>query len=466
MQAPRGRDSAQRSSGRRTSRMRRVSLAAAPVMLIFVCVVFGVAAAASAAAPTAVVGATLGKPTMSAPQGYIAPLKPTFTWSKASGATSYELRVYRLKRNGAILILKKTGITQLPWKSDTALPVNVALAARVRATGAWVSGPWSKALKFTIGAAGTTDYAMRAHWLSLPSKPLKRVDVFYLCPTEYTRAPGGPIVGPVDDPAMMKGAQAAFQRQATAFSTFANIYAPYYRQADSAARAALPPAQQVKIVAGGPTQDGIAAFDYFIRHFDHGRPFILAGHSQGSNVLANLLAKYMKARPAVYRKMIAAYVIGYSITPHYLSQNPFLKFATGANDTGGIISWNTEAPTVAGTNPVLLPGGLAINPITWTRSQTEATAKQNLGSIELNPATGTPVLNNDGTVKRVMGLADARVNKAKGVVICSTVDAANPPYYTPGGFPMGVLHPFDYPLYFFDIRANAANRVERFFARQ
>ena len=115
---------------------------------------------------------------------------------------------------------------------------------------------------------------MRAHWLSLPSKPLKRVDVFYLCPTEYTRAPGGPIVGPVDDPAMMKGAQAAFQRQATAFSTFANIYAPYYRQADSAARAALPPAQQVKIVAGGPTQDGIAAFDYFIRHFDHGRPFI------------------------------------------------------------------------------------------------------------------------------------------------------------------------------------------------
>ena len=143
--------------------------------------------------------------------------------------------------------------------------------------------------------------------------------------------------------------------------------------------------------------------------------------------------------------MIAAYVIGYSITPRYLSQNPFLKFATGANDTGVIVSWNTEAPTVEGTNPVLLPGGLAINPITWTRTQTEATAKQNLGSIELNPATGTPVLNNNGTVKRVMGLADARVNKAKGVVICSTVNAANPPYYTPGGFPMGVLHPFDYP---------------------
>ena len=219
-------------------------------------------------------------------------------------------------------------------------------------------------------------------------------------------------------------------------------------------------------MAGGPTQDGIAAFDYFIRHFDHGRPFILAGHSLGSNVLANLLAKYMKARPAVYKRMIAAYVVGYSITPHYLSQNPLLKFGTGANDTGVIVSWNTEAPTVEGTNPVLLPGGLAINPITWTRKQTEATAKQNLGSIELNPATGTPLLNKNGTIKRVRGLADARVNMAKGVVICSTINPANPPYYNPGGFPMGVLHPFDYPFYFFDIRANAANRVERFFAEQ
>jgi hypothetical protein len=29
-----------------------------------------------------------------------------------------------------------------------------------------------------------------------------------------------------------------------------------------------------------------------------------------------------------------------------------------------------------------------------------------------------------------------------------------------------VLHTFDYPLYFFDIRANAANRVEHFFTRK
>jgi hypothetical protein len=456
-----------------------VQRVAASLTVLVCCCLFGAVASARAATPTsgaaqtaaatpsAALGVGLDKPTMTAPRGYAAQLKPTFAWSRVSGARTYELRVYLQLRRGPELLLKKTGLTSLTWRSGVALPVNVGLMAQVRAVGPRGSGPWSGSLGFAVGADGTTNYSSRAHWLALPAKPLKKVDVFYLYPTEYTRPDSSaPIVCAVDDVGMMHGAHVAFQRQVTAFNTVANIYAPYYRQADSAARAALPQAQQVKIVAGGPTQDGIAAFDYFIRHYDQGRPFILVGHSLGSNVLANLLAKYMRARPGVYRRMVAAYVLGYSITPSYLAQDPFLKFATGPSDTGVIVSWNTEAPTVAGPNPVLLPGGLAINPITWTRKPTEATAKQNLGSIELNPATGTPVLDTNGSIKRVMGLADARVDKTRGVVICSTVDASAPPYYTPGGFPMGVLHPFDYPFYFFDVRANAANRVAHFFARQ
>ena len=310
-----------------------------------------------------------------------------------------------------------------------------------------------------------TDYQQRSHWLSLPKKPLKKVAVFYLYPSEYERVPGGPLIGSVDDPGMMRGAQMAFQRQATAFRTVGDIYAPYYRQADAASRAKMPQKEQVEVVAGAPTVDGIAAFRHFLKHFDHGRPFILVGHSLGSNVMANLLAQYMGSHPRVYKRMIAAYVVGYSITPRYLAEHPFLKFAKGRSDTGVIVSWNTEAPTVAGKNPVLLPGGIAINPITWTRKQTEAPAAKNPGSIELDPATGTPVLNENGTIKRFLDLADARVDKAKGVVICSTIPWQDPPYYTAGGFPMGVLHGFDYPLYFFSVRANAADRVAHYFAK-
>jgi hypothetical protein len=163
--------------------------------------------------------------------------------------------------------------------------------------------------------------------------------------------------------------------------------------------------------------------------------------------------------------MVAAYVVGQTVTPGYLAKNPHLRFTERANDTGTIISWNTEAPTIAAKNPVTLPGGIAVNPITWTRDTTPAKAGKNLGSIELDLATGgTPVRDEDGRIKQVMGLADARVNAKKGVVICSTVKREEPPYYIPGGFPMGVYHTFDYPLYFFDIRANAYERVQHFFA--
>jgi pimeloyl-ACP methyl ester carboxylesterase len=266
---------------------------------------------------------------------------------------------------------------------------------------------------------------------------------------------------------MMQGAQLCFQRQATAFRTVGNGYAPYYRQIDATYQLSQPFAQQKKNIAGIPSTDVFAAFKHFLKHYDRGRPFILVGHSQGSAVLANLLARYMKSHPKIYARMIAAYVVGYPVQGTYLEHHQYLKFAKGPNDTGVIVSWNTEAPTVDGSNPVVQPGAIAINPITWTRSQTKASAEKNVGSIELNPATGgTPFLNADGTIKRFKDLADARVDKAKGVVVCSTISAAAPPYYTPGGFPMGVLHTFDYPLYFFSVRANAANRVQHFFAER
>jgi hypothetical protein len=313
-----------------------------------------------------------------------------------------------------------------------------------------------------------TDYESRSHWLYLPGKSAKqkRVAVFYVYPTAYARAPGGPIYCPVNDPGMMQGAQTAFQRQATAFRTVGNVYAPYYRQIDATYQLEQPFAQQKRNIAGIPSTDVFAAFKHFLKQFDRGRPFILVGHSQGSAVLANLLAKYMKVHPRVYERMIAAYVVGYPIQGTYLEHHPYLKFAKGPNDTGVIVSWNTEAPTVDGRNPVVQPGAVAINPITWTRSQTEAGAEKNRGSIELIAATGTPVLNGDGTIKRFVNVADARVDKAKGVVVCSTINAADPPYFKPGGFPVGVLHTFDYPLYFFSVRANAANRVQQFFAER
>ena len=310
------------------------------------------------------------------------------------------------------------------------------------------------------GPVTPTDYADRAHWLHLPPGSSHDVDVFYLYPTSYARSAGGAVICTVDDPGMMKNAALAYSRQATAFRTCADIYAPYYRQVDASYQLAQTPEQQAETIRGAPAVDATAAFAYYLAHYNRGRPFILAAHSQGSAVLKVLLSDYLRAHPGVKARMVAAYVVGQSITPGYLAANAHLRFTRRPDDTGVLVSWNTEAPQIASPSPVTLSGGIAVNPITWLTDQTWAGASSNPGSIELDPATGgTPVLNADGSIKRVKGLADARVDKARGVVVCSTVDAAAFPYFIPGGFPEGVLHTFDYPLYFFSVRANAAARA-------
>ena len=308
-----------------------------------------------------------------------------------------------------------------------------------------------------VWAEPATDYAKPEHWLSRPAAPTKAVDVFYLYPTVYQKeSTDAPNICAVDNPAMLEKSQQAFAFQATAFEPTANLFAPYYRQADAIYTLRLPLAEQGKVIGGIPATDALAAFDYYIKNYNQGRPFILAGHSQGSNVLLYLLSDYMKQNPKVYARMIAAYVVGYSITPEYLAKNPHLKFAEGPDDTGVIVSYNTEAPQMNGKNPVVLPGAHVINPISWTRSEKLAPAEDNLGSIDMGP---------DGLMIFQKAYADARIDKAKGVLICSTVDVDK---LSPGNqvFPKGIYHHYDYLFYYFNLRENAANRTNKFFKGQ
>lgn len=153
--------------------------------------------------------------------------------------------------------------------------------------------------------------------------------------------------------------------------------------------------------------------------------------------------------------MIAAYVIGYPVTSAYLDSNPHLKFAEGTDDVGVIISYNTQSPSVVPPNNPVVSNivGLVINPITWTRTETLATTAEGLGSIMPDTATMKFL--------PVPQYADASVDINKGVVVCSTADSTALYIFT-APFGMGVYHSFDYPFSYFNIRANAQNRANKF----
>ena len=305
--------------------------------------------------------------------------------------------------------------------------------------------------------ATATDYSDRARWLALPASPEKAVDVFYLYPTSWSKAaPSDPDICAIDDPSMLGAAPQWLASQASVFQPVGNIYAPYYRQADAAYLLSQPLPERDRILRGAPAMDVTAAFEYYIEHYNNGRPFILAGHSQGAGVLTCLLADYMQAHPDVYKRMIAAYAIGTPVTAEYLGRNPHLKFAKGRGDTGVVISYDVEAPSVEGPSPFRQPGALTINPISWIRGGGKVDASHSLGSL---------LFDGQGGLETLRHYADARVDKCLGVVICSTADVGR---LSPGNtlIPRGALHTVDYSLYYYDLRANAALRAKNYLAKQ
>jgi hypothetical protein len=53
-----------------------------------------------------------------------------------------------------------------------------------------------------------------------------------------------------------------------------------------------------------------AAFAFYLRHFNHGRGFVLIGHSQGSFVLRQLIALDIDPKPAVRSHLVSAILLG------------------------------------------------------------------------------------------------------------------------------------------------------------
>ncbi len=311
------------------------------------------------------------------------------------------------------------------------------------------------------------DYSNPDHWAALPDRKdgadqvppgsgytdkqaTAKVDVFFTHPTSafYGDTWNASLDNRFSRLALDKG---IIPQQVTAFNGVGRIYAPRYRSVRMAVWWAEDRDSVEKAVslAYGDVKN---AFDYYMKHWNEGRPVILVSHSQGTMLLRRLLREEVDGKP-ITDQLVAAYVIGHSIPLDDFSDQ--LPLCESAEQVKCYISWNTVLEGGSGYHWVEEVGMekiSCVNPLSWKADQEPVDASANQGSITMIGVFGLGKMD-----KHLVG---ARCGE-KGLAWINKPEA---PGYDKALFEDGIYHTYDINLYYDSIRKNAQLRADRFFA--
>jgi hypothetical protein len=283
------------------------------------------------------------------------------------------------------------------------------------------------------------DYSKKKCWLHVDKDISKKYDVFYVHPTTYMNDKDG-MIASLDNKTVNERTQSTFDRQVTAFAKSCNIFAPRYRQS-SIKVLAMSDKEREKYLSVG-LGDVVKALKYYLENYNKGRPYILASHSQGSQVMRNLLLKYGSMIDK--KKLIAVYAIGYTITADDLKKMD-LPLAVSKDQLGGLITWNTIGKD--GKSPVLEAGALCVNPLSWNADKTDQPASKNIYAR---------ILLEDGKYLKIPNFTSASIDDKGGLVI------PTPKIIKQLSMGMGpeVYHGYDYDFFYGNLEENVAVRCK------
>lgn len=227
------------------------------------------------------------------------------------------------------------------------------------------------------------DYADTTYWYAFGDTD-KPADVFYAYPTVSTIS-----FADNDSSWFADITQAEVREEANGNQRFNkmlyddyNFYAPYYRQ--MIFESYNQPDSILRKNVAFAAQDVKDAFQYYMAHGNQGRPFFLVGHSQGSQVLIELLKNGMTDEQR--QLMVAAYCIGYHVTAEELAQYPErLAPAADSLEMGKLIVFNSATDTAALAS-VSRGDVVGINPTVWSAIADTVPAEYQLGMAKYNDA--------------------------------------------------------------------------------
>jgi len=284
----------------------------------------------------------------------------------------------------------------------------------------------------------------------------EKAAVFFIHPTSFLRK--NHWNAPLDDKESQARARIFLRGQASAFNKVGSVYAPRYRQAALGAFLTEKPEGQRALDAA--YQDVLMAFDHFITAVPADQPVILAGHSQGSLHLTNLLQDRVAGTP-LSNRIVAAYVVGWPVSVEADLPALGLPACEAADQTSCMLSWesfaepadygriievydNTKGFTGAPRSGTQL---LCTNPVTGTTGS-QTTAEENLGTLVPNNELSDATL--------VDGAIPARCDDRGFLLI------GDPPDLGPYALPGNNYHVYDYSLFWSNVRADAMRRMLAF----
>ncbi len=349
--------------------------------------------------------------------------------------------------------------------------IGLVLAAPLAAQPAPVLAPTPADIAAT--AAPAPDYSKAASWAAGPfgpgpaatvpqgATPAARnpaVDVFYVHPT--TSKSREVWNQDVADAAENRWAdESVVARQASVFSGCCRVFSPRYRAAT--AKAFTSPAGRDAAFELA-FSDIERAFDWYLAHENHGRPFIIAGHSQGAFHMATLLERRIDGKP-LQRQMVAAYIIGINLAEGDFGRRfKSVKPCTRPADTGCVLQFEailagSDVAKAAGFAQSTfvqkygdLPGkqSICFNPLTFDARRPAAPAQAALGAVPGDPGFGAvrPLLRGKVAAHCEQGLLVVEPDPALDMK----------------PLPGGSMHYHDFGLFYADIRADAVRRARAF----
>ena len=221
------------------------------------------------------------------------------------------------------------------------------------------------------------------HYAKLPKnysdtteKKTTNIDVFFIHPTLYLK--GDNWNADINNKRLNKQiGNTAIRNQASVFLGIAEIYAPHYRQMHIQSYYDLKNGLQAFDIAYSDVKN---AFLYYWKHYNKGKQFIIAGHSQGTNHAERLLKDIILKNDSMKQLTVISYLPGMPIKKFH---NDFPE-CSAPDQLNCFLSWRTLAEGFFPKDWEISDSISCVNPISWKTDNLLSNNNDHLGILFKN----------------------------------------------------------------------------------